>query len=235
MVNFRHADLGDLPEQSNEAVHGSANGSKVVEGNKGVHLEVSRAQKALDHGQTKSLKQNTSHLEEEADENKVNFAKRSDNDADDNGGNVEELLEVGARDAEAPASEQDSDGGGGLEHLNKGNRQVEVGQVAANQAQTEEEANGDDSAEIDSAGHLDLLATIEDSGPTGEGLGDDGGKDQVVGSEDNGVACGCVRLGIKVLQMASRSSKRTKLEGVKNPLVEEDDGGGEANPDAKTS
>lgn len=55
MVNLGHADLGDLPQQSNETVHGSANGGKVVEGNKRVHLKVSRAQKALDHGQTKRL------------------------------------------------------------------------------------------------------------------------------------------------------------------------------------
>lgn len=207
VVNFSHADLGYLPEQRNEAVHGSADGSKVVEGNKGVHFEVSRAQKTLDHGQTQSLEQNTSHLEEEADKNKVNFAKRSDDDADDNGGNIEELLEVGLRDTKTPAGEKDSDGSGGLEHLNKGNGQVEVGQVAADQAQTEKEANGDNGAEINPTGHLDLLAAIEHSGPAGEGLGDDGGKDQMVGSEDNGVACGSVRLVIRLLQMALRSRR----------------------------
>lgn len=189
MVDLGHGNLGDLPEQGDNTVHDGANGSKVVEGDEGVHLEVGGAEQALNHGKTKGLKHDTSHLEKEADKDKVDFTKGGNNDTDDNGGDVEELLEVGLGDAERPAGDEDRDGGGGLEHLDKGDGEVEVGQVTANQTETEEETNGDDGAEVDAASHLDILTTIEDAGPAGEGLGNDGGKDQVVGGEDDGVGC----------------------------------------------
>lgn len=68
-----------------------------------------------------------------------------------------------------------------LEHLNEGNTEVEIGQVSADQAQAEEEANGHDSPEVDAPCHLDCLATVKESGVASKNLGHNGCKRQVVG------------------------------------------------------
>lgn len=75
---------------------------------------------------------------------------------------------------------------GYLEHLDEGNTQIEIGLVATDQTEGEEEADGDDGAEVDAAGHLDLLATIEQAGGPGEDLGHERGKGQMPCCQDDG-------------------------------------------------
>ena len=143
----------------------------------------------MDHGQAGGLKHDTGELNEETNEHKVNLTNRGNNDTNDNGGDVEELLQVGLRDAEGPARDQDCDGSSGLEHLDKGNGQVKVCQVTANQTEGEEDTNGDDGAQVHAASHFDRLTAIKNGGPSGKALGDDSRKRKVVGREDNGVVC----------------------------------------------
>lgn len=62
-VDVVHGEVGDLQEKSNGTVHHSANRRKVVQGDHGVHLELSGAEQALHHNQTGSLEDNTTQLE----------------------------------------------------------------------------------------------------------------------------------------------------------------------------
>lgn len=188
MVNLSHGDLGELPNQRNRAVHDGADGGEVVERNQRVHLEVGGAQESLDHGKSEGLKDDTSNLVHDTNNDEVDFAHRRNDDTDDNGGDVEELLQVWRGHTQSPAGNQDGDGGSGLEHLNKGNGEVEIGQVAADQTQAEEDTNWDDGSQVDAAGHLDSLSAIEKSRPAGQNLRNDGGKGKVVSREDNGIA-----------------------------------------------
>lgn len=73
-----------------------------------------------------------------------------------------------------------------LEHLNEGNTQIQVSHIAADQAQTEEETDGDDSAQVDTAGHLHGFPAIEKGGGPGEELGHERREGQVPGGQDNG-------------------------------------------------
>lgn len=66
-----------------------------------------------------------------------------------------------------------------LEHLDEGNAQVQVSLVAADQAQTEEDANWDNGTEIDATCHGHLLSRIKYGGEAREELRHDGGKDQM--------------------------------------------------------
>ena len=84
--------------------------------------------------------------------------------------------------------------GTNLEHLDEGNAEVEVGEVTADQAQAEEEADRHDGAEVNTARHLDRLAAIEQSGVPGEQLCHDGREGQVVGGQDDRVPCSCLSM-----------------------------------------
>ena len=75
-----------------------------------------------------------------------------------------------------------------LEHLDESDTEIEVREVAADQAQTEEETDWDDSAEVDPTGHLDGFPAIKEGGVARKDLGHDGRKGQMVGGEDDGVA-----------------------------------------------
>jgi hypothetical protein len=76
-----------------------------------------------------------------------------------------------------------------LEHLNEGDAEVQVGKIAADQAQAEEEANGDNGAQVDAPCHLDRFPAIEQCCVPGEKLCHDGRKGQVEGGQDNRVGC----------------------------------------------
>lgn len=73
-----------------------------------------------------------------------------------------------------------------LEHLDEGDGEVEVGDVAANERQREHDTNGDNGAQVDLTGHGNLLARVEDCGEAGEDLGHQSRKAQVPCCEDNG-------------------------------------------------
>ena len=75
-----------------------------------------------------------------------------------------------------------------LEHLNESNTEVEVREVTADQTQAEEDTDGDDGTEVDPAGHLDGLSSIEPSGISGEQLRRDSREGQVISGQDDGVS-----------------------------------------------
>lgn len=75
-----------------------------------------------------------------------------------------------------------------LQHLDEGNTQVEISHVTADQTQTEHKTDGNDSAKVDTAGHLDGLAAVQNVGGTGKDLGHNGREGQVPCCEDNGEA-----------------------------------------------
>lgn len=181
VVNLVHGNLGDLPGESNHTIEDSTDGGEVVDGDKRVHLEIGRVEQTLNHGETESLEHDTSELKQDTDKDEVKLANRGNDDTNNDGRNVEELFQVGLGDTKSPTGKQDSDGGCSLEHLNEGNGQVEVSQVAANQTQTEEDTDRDNCAQIDAASHLDRFASIEDVGEPGQNLRNDSRKSQMVG------------------------------------------------------
>lgn len=75
------------------------------------------------------------------------------------------------------------------------NTEVQVGEVAANQTQAEEETDGDNGSQVYPARHLDGLSAIEERGIARKNLCHDRRERQVVGGEDDGVFC----LGLSIL------------------------------------
>jgi hypothetical protein len=211
VVDLLHGAAGHLPDDSDDEVHQGADGCEVVQRDERVHLVVGGAEEALDHGQAESLEDDTSNLVDDANPDELDLADGCDDDTDDDDRDVQENPQVGGGDTQRPASDEDRDGRGGLaswlatqfscqgasvkaglanlKHLNEGDREVEVGQVAADQTQAEKDTNGDNCADVDPAGHLDRLAAIEEGGPVGKDLGHQSREEEVVRSQDDGVAC----------------------------------------------
>lgn len=185
VVDVAHGHLGDFEEESSDTVHNSADRSKVVEGDKRVHLELSGAQQALNHDQSNSLEDDTTDLEQETNEDELDFTKGSNDDTDDNSRDVHKHLQVDRRHSQSPGSEQDSDGSSGFEHLDKSDAEVQVGDITADQTQTEEETDGDDSTEVDATSHLDGLAAIKQCSGAGEDLGHEGCEGQMPCCQEN--------------------------------------------------
>lgn len=76
-----------------------------------------------------------------------------------------------------------------LEHLDKGDTQVQVCLVTADQAHAEEDADGDDGSQVYASGHGHLFPRVEDGGEAGEDLGHDGRKDQMPCCQEDGKVC----------------------------------------------
>lgn len=186
VVDVAHGHLGDFKEKSGNTVHDSADGSKVVQRDEGVHLELSRAQQTLDHNQADGFKDDTTDLEHETNEDKLDFTKGRNDNADDNGGDVQENLEVDGSHSQSPSSQEHGNGCGGLEHLNESDTEIQVGNVSADQTQAEEEANGYNRTEVNAASHLDGLAAIKQVGGAGEDLSHEGCECQVPCCEEDG-------------------------------------------------
>lgn len=168
----------DFSDQSDDSVHDGASGSKVVERDQGVHLELGRRKKALDHGQANGLENDTSTLEEETEHDELDLSERGDDDTNNDERDVSEGLQVGRRKTHNPRCDQDGDRGSCLElcqfplvqkrrdkqfqayldHLDEGDRKVEVSEVTTDERQREEETDGNDSSKVDSAVHGDLLS-----------------------------------------------------------------------------
>lgn len=114
MLKIKKSHLRNLDYQCSETVHDGASRSKVVERDKRVHLELGRGEKALDHVQAHSFKGNTTELEENTGQDKLDLAKRSNDNTEHNDGDVAESLVVWRGGAHDPASDQDSNWSGGL-------------------------------------------------------------------------------------------------------------------------
>ena len=133
VVNLVDRASGNLPDQGNNTVHDSADGREVVQRDQGVHLVVSGAQQSLDHGKSEGLKDDTTDLVHDTDHHKVDFSARGDDDTDDDDRDVEELPQARRGNAESPAGDENGNRSGGLEHLDESDREVQVGQVSADQ------------------------------------------------------------------------------------------------------
>ena len=72
-----------------------------------------------------------------------------------------------------------------LEHLDESDTQIQICHVTADQAQTEEDTNWEDGAEVHTTGHFDGLAAIQQVGGSGKKLGHDGREGQVPCCKDD--------------------------------------------------
>lgn len=101
------------------------------------HAQVSRGRTA------KEASKRPESRTDEADQVELDLAKGSDNDTKDNDTDVSKHLHVWRGNAESPGGEQGDDGVGGLQHLDERDREVQVGDVAADQRQAEHDTDGD--------------------------------------------------------------------------------------------
>lgn len=243
LVKVLDVELAELAEPGDEEVHDGADGGVVVETDEGVHLlgVLVAFQQDLDHDETDGLEDDAAHLEDEADPGELDLAKGGEADAADDEEDVVKGLHGGVGDAPDPAGEEDGDGGGGLEHLDEGDGEVEVDEVGTDEGARVEDADGHDGAQVDAARHLDLVAAIEEGGEARQHLGCQGGEDEVPEGEDHGwsmlvgssegwlvrrtVFCGRL-VTVNVMDW----EVLTEAGCVKQPLVEEDGQVGEEDP-----
>lgn len=242
-------EVWNLGEESDDKVHGGADGGIVVEADEGIHLKPLAAQHDLNHDDPDGLDSDAANLVEKADEGKLNLAKRGEGDAGDDDEDVEKGGEVGVGDAPGPRGEEDGDGGGRLEHLDKGDGEIEVDEVGEDEGGRVEDADGPDCAQIEARRHGDAVARVEERRGAGEDLGGQGGEEEVpAGEEDcweevssrggggsektNGIL---QTRSIEVSRCSSliSSLKRgslTKASSVEDPFVKENGGVGEEDP-----
>lgn len=124
--------MRSLKNQTEDGVCDRADRRKVIEGDERVHLELSREQ-SLDHDKSGRLEKDANHLVNDADDNKLDLANRSNDNTHDYDADIAENFQTRICQFEHPSGEQDRNGSTSLEHLDEGNTQVEVGHVAANQ------------------------------------------------------------------------------------------------------
>ena len=115
-----------------------------------------------------------------------------------------------------------------LEHLDKGDTEVEIGLVTADQTHAEEDADRDNRSQINTARHGHLLSRVEDGGEAGEDLGHDGGEDQMPCCEEDREVC-LWRRSVCAF-VVGLVGRRTELGRVEDVLVEDDCAGAEGDP-----
>lgn len=115
IVEIAHGHGWNFPEKCDAEVHDGTNWSEIVEGYQWVHLELGRAEKSLDHDNSNSLEDDTSNLEQNTNDNKVNFSNGCDHNTDNNEGDVEEGFHVWFGNSKGPTGEQDCDRSGSLQ------------------------------------------------------------------------------------------------------------------------
>lgn len=179
-------EVRDFAEEGDDNVEGSAHGGVVVEADEGVHLHALGAQHDLNHDDADSLKDDAADLVDEADEAKVDLAKAGNGDANDNDDDVEKLGEAGLGDAPGPRGKEHGDGRRGLEHLRKGDGEVEVDEVGADEGARVEHADGENGAHVHAAVDGEGAARVEERGGAGEELRGERGEDEVPAGEDDG-------------------------------------------------
>lgn len=185
IVDLSHRDLGNLPDKSHTQVHGSADRGEVVQRDQRVHLVLGRAQQTLDHGKAEGLEDDACNLVEEANKDELDLAERGNHDTDNDRRDVQEDLQAGLRHTQGPTGKEDCNGSRSLEHLDKGDTQVQVGQVAEDQTQAEHDSNRDNGPQVHASGHLNGLAPIEHRRVTGKQLCHDGREDQVISRQND--------------------------------------------------
>lgn len=122
---------------------------------------------------------------------KLDFTKRRDEDSEDNQRHVAEDLEVWRHNFKGPCNEQRHDsvgrletlakmemvpGSSYLEHLDKRDAEVEIGEVSADQAQAEQDDNGKDGSLVGLHVHGDIVSRVKQRGVARHELCDNGSK-----------------------------------------------------------
>jgi hypothetical protein len=151
ILDLHKLHLGHLHHSSDNPIHDRTNGRKIIQTDQRIHLELCPTQQLLNHHQPHRFKYDPSTLEQESNQHELDLADGGDHDANDDEADIAEGFERGLGDAHAPAGEQGDDGHGCFEHLDEGDGEVEVGEVAADEGEGEHETDGDDATEVDAA------------------------------------------------------------------------------------
>ena len=161
----------DFDRQRDGAVHDRTHRGEVVQRHQRIHLKLRPRKQLLHHHQPHSLKHNATTLKQESNQHKLNLPKTRYHHTNDNERNIPQRLPTRGTDPHGPGGEEGDDGHGGLEHLDEGDGEVEVGEVAADQGEGEHQAYGQDAAEVDAAGHGHAFAAVEGGGEARQELG----------------------------------------------------------------
>lgn len=106
----------------------------------------------------------------------MNLSHGSQSHTGNNPQNVEEGCQVGLGNAPCPRGEENCDGRRGLEHLDKGDREVEVDDIGANERAGVKDTNGEDCSSVEARSQGQLLAGVEERRGSSEDLGSNGSK-----------------------------------------------------------
>lgn len=185
-IQVLHLERRELGKQRHEEVHGRAHGRVVVQANQRVHFHVVPAQQHLYHDQPHGLEHHSPRLEHEAHPREAYLPGARDRNPHRDAQDVQDVLGGRAGDAPDVRDDEDGDGPAGLEHLDEGDVEVEVDEVAADERGRVEDADGDDGAEVGARGHLYAVAAVEEGGGAGEELGREGREGEVPAGEDDG-------------------------------------------------
>ncbi|KAK4760124.1 hypothetical protein SAY87_023255 [Trapa incisa] len=142
----------------------------VVEGSDRVQLNPLGSQQDLDHYQSRGFEGDGSELEEDAPGVELGLSVSGDGDIEGDGEHVEHGVALEGLFLEEDADGVDGDGHEGLEHLDEGNGEEDVGGVGGPEGERVEGADGDDRGEVKLPGHgdgIDELENLDDGG--GEG------------------------------------------------------------------
>ncbi|PON76969.1 hypothetical protein TorRG33x02_241540 [Trema orientale] len=135
----------------------------VVERGDGVERDPLRGEQDLDHDEPRGLEGHGAELEEDTPGVESGLAVGGHGDAEgdrehvDHGVGLEGLL------LEDDADGVNGDGHEGLEHLDEGDGEVDVGGVGEPEGERVEGPDGDDGGEVEVAGHGDRLDDLEDA------------------------------------------------------------------------
>lgn len=84
VVKVGNTEGGDLSDQRNQKIHGSADGRKVVQTNERVHLLAVALKQNLDHDEAHGLEHDSTELVEETLERESDLAEAGKSDTKDN-------------------------------------------------------------------------------------------------------------------------------------------------------
>ena len=116
----------------------------------------------------------------------MNLAEAGEGNTGHDTQDVEHAAHVRVFDTPRPGGKQHGNGSGGLEHLNEGDAQVHIGEVAADETGAVKKADGDNGAQVKTTRHFNLVASIDEFGSPGQELGGDRREHKMPACEDHG-------------------------------------------------
>ena len=136
----------------------------VVKRKNRVQLNSFGTQQNLDHDEPGGLECQAEKLQHDAPGVELDLAVSGDGDAEGDGEHVEHDAALEGVFLEEESDGVDGDGGEGLEHLNEGDGEVDVGGVVEPERERVEGADGDDGPEIELTWHgVGVLHDLEDA------------------------------------------------------------------------